>query len=152
MTYTLTATTPALNVPLQDINNSTYGNPQVQSLRMSKESQLEILPWPYQDSDKTIAFDVMGVIRNITINGNNQGTVTQLKKFILDIEGRINGIQVYGTTPKGTSVLTLSMGGAASDIDISYNVVLKSFTWNFNNGAPNQIEWILEMIHGWYPL
>ena len=148
MTYSLSATTPACNIPLQATADGTYGNPMVQSMRMSKESQLEIIPYPSQDSSYAIIFDILGVLRNITINGNNQGTVAQLKKFILDIEARVNGQQYNNTTPGRTTVLTLSMGGAASDIDITYNVVIKTFSWNFVAGSATQIEWTLELIEG----
>lgn len=149
MTYSLSGTTPSFTtIPLQDTANSTYGNPQIQSIRMSKESQLEIIPFPLRDSSYAIVWDLMGVLRNITIQGNNQGTVTQLKKFILDLEARINGVQYNNTTPKHTIVLTLGMSGASSDVDVSYNVVVKTFSWNFNAGTPLQIEWILECLEG----
>lgn len=146
MAYTLTATTPACNIPLQAINDSTYGNPQIETLRISKDSQLEMIPYPSKDSNYAIIFDILGVLRNIYITGNNQGTSTQLKKFILDIEARINGQQYFNTTPAKTTVLTLEMGGVASDIDISYNIVIKNFYWNFNAGEPSKIDYILEMI------
>jgi len=149
MTYSLTATTPACNIPLQvETVNSTYGNPKVQSLRLSKESQLEIIPHPAKDSNYAIVFDILGVLRNFTIQGNNQGTSAQLKQFIFDIEARIAGVQYFNTTPSRTTILNLSMGGAASDIDVAYNVVLKTFSWSFNAGAPLQIEWVLECIEG----
>ena len=148
MTYTLSATTPACNIPLQATANSTYGNPMVQDMRMSKESQLEIIPYPSQDSSYAIIFDILGVLRHITINGNNQGTVTQLKKFILDIEARVNGQQYNNTTPARTTVLTLSMAGAATDVDVTYNVVVKTFSWGYVAGTTTQISWTLELIEG----
>jgi len=147
MAWSLSATIPACNIPLQvAVVNSTYGSPTIQSLRMSKESQLEIIPYPSEDSDHAIVFDILGVLRNIIINGVNQGTVVQLKKFILDIEARVAGKQYDNTTPNQTTILNLAMGGAASDIDVAYNVVIKNFNWSFNAGTPLQIEYIIEMI------
>lgn len=149
MAYQLSGTTPSFTtIPLQAVGDATFGSPQIQSMRMSKESQLEIIPYPSQDSTFTIVYDILGVVRQVTIQGNNQGTATQLKKFILDIEAQLDGQQYNNTTPKHTVVLTLGMGGAASDVDVSYNVVLKTFTWNFNAGASSQIEWTLEAIQG----
>jgi len=147
MAYSLTATTPTCNIPLQVATvDSTYGNPKVQSLRVSKESQLETIPYPSKDSNYAIVFDILGVLRNFTIQGNNQGTVAQLKKFILDIEARVAGAQYFNTTPSRTTILNLAMGGASSDIDVAYYVVIKTFSWNFNAGTPLQIEWVLECV------
>lgn len=111
MTYSLTATTPACNIPLEAIANATYGNPCIDTLRVSKESQLETIPRPRKDSSYAYVYDIFGVLRTIYITGTNHGTLTQLKKFILDIEARINGLQSANTTPAKTTLLTLSMGG-----------------------------------------
>ncbi len=148
MIYTLSATTPACNIPLQATQDSSYGNTQVETLRMSKESMLETLPFPNRDSNYAVAWDIMGVIRNIVVTGSVQGTKTQLKQFILDIENRINGQQYYNTTPARTTLFTISMGGVSSDIDVSYNVILKNFTWNYNAGEPLEISYTLEIIEG----
>jgi len=147
MAWSLSATIPECNIPLQvaTVDNA-YGSPMIQSLRVSKESQLQIIPFPNKDSKYAIVLDILGVLRNITISGVNQGTALQLKQFILDIETRVAGKQWYNTTPKQTTVLNLDMGGAASDISVAYNVVIKNFNWNFNAGTPLQIEYIIEMI------
>lgn len=148
MIYTLSATTPACNIPLQSIESSSYGNTQVETLRMTKENMLETLPRPNKDSNYTFAWDIMGVTRNIVVTGSAQGTPTQLKRFILDIESRLNGQQRYNTTPHRTTLFTTSMGAASSNIDLSYNVVFKNFTWNFNAGEPVEINYTLEMLEG----
>lgn len=148
MIYTLSATTPACNIPLQANQHSSYGNTQVETLRISKESMLESIPFPNRDSNYALAWDIMGVTRNIVITGTAQGEPRQLKRFILDIENRINGQQYYNTTPARTTLFTTSMGAASSNIDLSYNVVMKNFTWNYNAGEPAELNYTLEMMEG----
>ncbi len=142
MTYSLSGTTPSFTtIPLQAVGNATFGSPQIQSIRMSKESQLEIIPYPSQDSNFTIVYDIMGVVRNITVQGNNQGDVSKLNAFILAIESQIDGQQYSNTSPKHSILFTTEMGGAST-----YNVELKTFDWSYNAGIPGQIEWTLVLI------
>ena len=148
MIYTLSATTPACDIPLQAYQHSSYGNTQVETMRMSKESQLELIPFPNKDSNYTLAWDIMGVTRNIVVTGSAQGTPTQLKRFILDVETRLNGQQYYNTTPARTTLFTTSMGAASSNIDLSYNIVMKNFVWNYSAGEPSEINYTLEMLEG----
>ncbi len=141
-------TIASLDIPLQAVGNATYGSPQIQSIRMSKESQLETIPYPTRDSQYSIVLDIMGVIRNITITGNVQGTTAQLQQFIYDLEARINGNQYNNTAPTKTVQFTTSIGGKTSAGKVTYNVVIKTFSWTFDAGVPGQINYTLEMVEG----
>lgn len=128
-------------VPLNEANNATYGDPMIQSMKVGKESQIMKIPIPTEDSDKALGYDLLGVIREIYITGKVTGTITQLKEFIFDIEGKVFGNQ-YSNTNNGHTFNTDMAGTGAT----SYYVIITAFNWTYSFGAPNKIDYTLNMM------
>ena len=122
-------------VILQEIGG-TYGSPQIQSIRNGKDAQLIFMPLPNSDSNKAIGFDLYGVKREITINGIVAGTKSELQGFFTAMEGLIDGEQ-WNLTAKS---LTFKVD---FNTELSYSVLMKSFFWTWDKGAPSKLNYTL---------
>jgi hypothetical protein len=128
-------------VLLQAKNDSTYGSPQIQSYKVFKETQMTLIPIPTLDSSSTIGLDILGTVRNISINGYCTGTSAQLSEFIGDLEDKVYGKQFTNTNKGNTLTVELAKTGVTT-----YNVIVKSFTYEYSSGVPNRIEYSLDMV------
>jgi len=126
-------------VILQGINDINYGTPQIQSLRNSKESQMMYSAIPNKDSSGAIGFDIFGVKREITIQGFVIGTKQELEKFFVDTEGLIDGGQWNLTAHSLTFKVDI-------DTEQSYSVIMKTFSWVWDKGVPNRINYTMILL------
>lgn len=109
----------------------------VQSESHTKNSSLFNQPLPATDSSSSILLDLFGMSRTITIEGIFTDTVANIRTFIGVIEGFAAGTQ---TGLKFVSSLITSPA--------SYNTFIESFTWNYVKGAPDHINYSLNLIEG----
>ena len=128
-------------VPLAAVGNATYGDPQIQNLHMGKETQIMKIPIPTEDSNKTIGFDLLGVVREINIDGLVTGTVTEMGNFVRDLEEKLNGDQ-YNKDNLGHTFNT----DFAATGTTSYNVIIKAFTWDYKFGVPGKVTYRLALL------
>jgi len=139
MAYTLSNGT--LTVKLQATGDTTYGSPQLQEMKVSKESQTWEMAIPSCDSNATIVIDLLGTKKNISLTGTVQGTVTQLDSFINDMSGFLNSNQ-----------FTLAAGGltfiAERPASTSLTVIMKSFEFTYDAGTTNAIFWSAGLVQG----
>lgn len=105
----------------------------VQNENSSKESNLFFSPLPYSDSDDAILLDLMGTSRTITINGKFTGNKTALQTAVGNIESIQNGQQ--------------ELVEYAGEI-ITKNVQIQSFTWDYKEGSPNEVDYTLTLLEG----
>lgn len=128
-------------VVLQAVGNTTYGSPQIQNFKVSKEAGMTTIPIPTKDSDNVIGLDILGTTRNITISGIVVGTAAQLKEFIGDLEDKVYGKQFSNTNKGHTLTVELAKTGVTT-----YYVIIKSFNYEWDAGAPSKIEYTLDMM------
>ena len=139
MAYTLGNGTTTVQLNAQ--NDSTYGSPQIQNMKVDKESQTWEILIPSSDSNATVVIDLMGTKKTIMISGITTGTVTQIDSFINAFEGFLNS-QQYLLTASG---LTFTSDRPAST---SLTCILKSFSWEYDAGIVNKIQWTISLIQG----
>lgn len=149
-TYLGAGITDVTTVPLNEANNATYGTVAIQTVRNGKESQLLTQPLPSQDSNTTLGYDLLGVRRDITVNGVVVGTNAQIEAFIDAIEGMIDGAQ-FETSPFTHSISgTEYEAGICLSIDYNtrkdYLVVIKTFVHNYEKGSPSKLTYTLSCI------
>ena len=135
---------------LQIANDATYGSPQIQSIRNSKEEQIMSVPIPNLDSNEALGFDFMGVKREITIDGVFVGTLAEIEIMTDGIENIINGNQyniptfthsLSGIKYKGGVVLSITYNTRKD-----YLVIIKSFSYTYDKGVPGRISYTLNMV------
>ena len=137
-------------IPLNEANNTTYGSPQIQSIRNNKECQVMTVPIPTEDSSAALGFDFLGVKREITINGIVVGTTAQIEAFMDAVENMINGDQF--NTPTFTHSISAVEYKEGISLSLDYNtrkdylVIIKSFSHNYNKGAPGKLDYTLNMV------
>jgi len=144
MTWQIAATGGSGNVttvPLQTTNHATYGSPQIQTYKCTKTTDTSVIPIPTQDSTSTIGLDILGTTRSIVIEGVVVGTLAQLNAFILIVEGKLYGKQFTNTNKGCTLTVELARTGTTT-----YNVILKSFTYEWEAGVPGKLSYTLEML------
>ncbi len=139
MSYTLG--NGSTTVQLNATGDTTYGNPQIQNMKVVKESQTWEIPIPTSDSNATIVIDMMGTKKMLTISGITTGTVTQIDSFINGLEGFLNS-QQYLLAASG---LTFTADRPAST---SIAVIMKSFDWEYDAGMVNKVQWSISLIQG----
>ncbi len=137
MAYTLG--NGSTTVQLNTTNDATYGNPQIQNMKSTKESQTWEILIPTEDSNKAVVIDLMGTKKTLVISGITTGTVTQIDSFINNLEGFMNS-QQYLLAASG---LTFTADRPAST---SYTVIMKSFDWEYFSGAVNKLEWSMSLM------
>ncbi len=128
-------------VQLNAASDTTYGSPQIQNMKVVKESPTWEILIPTSDSNATIVIDMLGTKKTLVISGITTGTVTQIDSFINGLEGFLNS-QQYLLTASG---LTFTADRPAST---SLTVVLKSFDWEYDAGIVNKLQWTLSLIQG----
>jgi hypothetical protein len=104
------------------LDSKSLGN--LHSITIEKNAQIQQIPMPLSNSDQTINFDMMGVLRTITLSGVWTGTTTAAVKSLVDaIEGIMDGDQ---------AVIVFT-----SDSTGDINVMIESIvaTWNFEGVA-----------------
>jgi len=139
MAYTLS--NGSTTVQLNTTGDGTYGSPQLQNMKVSKESQTWEIAIPASDSNATIVIDLLGTKRVISLTGTVQGTTTQLDSFVNNMSVFLNSGQYL----LAASGLTFTADRPAST---SYTVIMKTFDWEYNSGTINAIEWSATLIQG----
>lgn len=139
MAYTLGngSTTVQLNVK----DDTTYGSPQIQNMKVDRESQTWEILIPTENSNANVVVDLMGTKKTLMVSGITTGTVTQIDSFINALEGFLNS-QQYLLTASG---LTFTADRPAST---SLTVIMKSFSWEYNAGIINKLEWTISLVQG----
>jgi hypothetical protein len=139
MSYSLS--NGSITVYLQATADATYGDPKIQNMKSTKESQTWEIAMPASDSNATIVIDLLGTKKTITISGITKGTVTQLDSFVNNMEGFLNSNQFI-----------LAAGGLTFTADrpasTSITVIMKSFDWEYDAGTVNAINWTASLIQG----
>ena len=87
----------------------------IQNFDEQKEGDIEVQSMPGSDSGDTIAYDLMGVVRSISLKGVKGGTFVELKAFADTMRNLLDGAQ------SGSTLVT--------DMTGSINVYIK--TWSF---------------------
>ncbi len=139
MVYTIS--NAITTVQLNAVADATYGNPQIQNMKVVKESQTWEIPIPTSGSNAVIVIDLMGTKKTLMISGITTGTVTQIDSFINALEGFLNS-QQYLLAASGLTFV------AERPASTSLTVILKSFDWEYNAGVVNKLEWTLSLIEG----
>lgn len=135
---------------------------------IKKSANLIPFNMPTKDSDETIAFDLLGVTRDITVRG--KFTVednADIWKFAEDLDNLINGNQgsvggQVGYTYTSVSLNFGSSGSAdrinttgtnpytgntyASDGTKTFRVYVNDGNFDFIKGDPNMLSWSLSLI------
>lgn len=139
MAYTLGngSTTVQLNIK----DDATYGSPQIQNMKVDKESQTWEILIPTENSNATVVIDLMGTKKTLMISGITTGTVTQIDSFINALEGFMNS-QQYILAASG---LTFT---SDRPVGTSLTVICKSFSWEYSAGIINKLEWTISLIQG----
>lgn len=107
----------------------------VSSESSTKSSNLFNQPMPFSDSDAALIMDLMGTTRTITVTGKKNGTVSQLRTFITDIEGLQTGAQ--------SSLVFVS-----SWTNVNKNVLIQDFAWDKEEGDESKVKYTLTLIEG----
>jgi len=128
-------------VVLQATGNTTYGSPQIQNFKVSKEAGMTTIPIPTKDSDNVIGLDIKGTTRSLIINGIVTGTLAQLKEFIGDLEDKVYGKQFSNTNKGHTLTVELAKTGVTT-----YYVIIRSFSYEWDAGVPSKISYTLDML------
>ncbi len=139
MAYTLSNAITTVQLNIKD--DTTYGSPQIQNMKVLKESQTWEIPIPTSDSNATIVIDLMGTKKTIMLSGVTAGTVTQLDSFINALEGFLNS-QQYLLTASGLTFV------AERPASTSLTVIMKSFDWEYDAGIVTKITWTISLIQG----
>ncbi len=92
-------------------------------------------PLPYSDSDIALIMDLMGTSRTITVTGVKTGTVAQLRTFVTDIEGLMNGNQSGSTF-------------VSSWTNVNKTVLIQDFTHDKAEGDENKVNYTITLIEG----
>jgi len=128
-------------VLLQASGDATYGSPQIQNYKVSKEASLTVIPIPTLDSNQVVALDALGTTRNFSITGFVIGTLAQLKEFIGDIEDKIYGKQFTNTNKGHTLTVEIDKTGVTT-----FYVIIKSFTYEWSAAEVSKIDYSLELM------
>ncbi len=128
-------------IQLNTTNDATYGSPQIQNMKVVKESPTWEILIPTSNSNATVVIDMMGTKKMLTISGITTGTVTQIDSFINGLEGFLNS-QQYLLAASG---LTFT---ADRPTGTSLTCILKSFDWEYSAGTVNKLEWTLSLVQG----
>jgi len=139
MAYTIS--NGSITVQLNIKDDTTYGSPQIQNMKVDKESQTWEILIPTENSNATVVIDLMGTKKTLIISGITTGTVTQIDSFINALEGFMNS-QQYILAASGLTFVSDRPAGT------SMTMILKSFSWEYNAGIVNKLEWSLSLIQG----
>lgn len=137
----------SITVPLNEQNNSTYGSPQIQSMKRTTDSQTWEILIPTSGPETVVVLDLMGTKRIITISGITTGEVTKLDAFTNALESFMNSQQfsiIQSVSPAGTGLRFNADRPASTAI----NVIMKSFEWEYIAGNVNKIEWTMSLMQG----
>jgi len=115
------------------IGGKSLGN--VSSEVSTKSSGLFNMPMPFSDSDEALLMDLMGTSRTITISGVFNGTVSELRTFVTDIEGLQTGEQ--------TNLVFVS-----SWTNVNKDVLIQDFTHDKAEGNESSVNYNLTLIEG----
>ena len=135
--YSLTGS--GSEIPLQCINDTTYGTVQIHTMKRSTTANVIDIPIPTSGPDVTIVIDLLGAKRTITFSGIVKGTVTQIDSFVNAMEALIDSNQysITQTSPNGTGLRFVAARPASTAI----NVILMGFDWEYVAGIVSQAEW-----------
>lgn len=101
---------------------------------VNKSGNLFFMPLPKQDSNKAITIDLFGVQRTITISAEFIGEPSTIKSKILQLDALHNGKQT-GLTYNGETIT-------------NKKVYIQDLTWDYDEGEPTRIKYILTLIEG----
>jgi len=110
---------------------------EVQSERQTKASSLFQYPIPGEDSKDAVLLDIMGVLRNVTIESVKNDTAANIKTFIENIEITQNGSQGSGL------VFTSSLLG-----EMDGKFYIDNFDWSYIAGEPTIVKFTMHLIQG----
>ncbi len=107
----------------------------VKSESSTKSSGLFNMPLPYSDSDAALIMDLMGTSRTITVDGVKTGVVADLRTFVTDIEGIMNGSQSGSTF-------------VSSWTNVNKSVLISDFTHSKSEADESKISYTISLIEG----
>lgn len=96
------------------LNGSPLGN--VQTIAWNKDANLINIPFPEGDSAATETYDLLGVVKVITVNGSFTGTTAVVKAAVDVISAIIDGDQSTSVNFVTDEVGTLAVKIAAFDV------------------------------------
>lgn len=147
------------------------GQPEITSIRPRKNSPLDKMPLPYEDSDQAIVMDLDGVTREYEISGTCGGTADEINLFVAKMEMLLNGSQMdeeslrfiqrypdqvparvrwdngwkYGDEV-GSRYPAVWAGDSICGLNIG--VAIESFDWEFTTDAADEITWTISITEG----
>ena len=107
----------------------------VQNESQTKSSGLFNQPLPLSDSDEALLLDIFGTTKVITVTGIKTGEVADLRTFVTDIEGLMNGDQA-------------SLVFISSWTNVPKNVLIQDFTHDKVKGGESEISYTLILNEG----
>ena len=108
---------------------------EVQNESQAKDAGLFNQPLPLSDSDEALLLDIFGTTRTITVTGIKTGAVADLRTFITDIEGLINGDQA-------------SLVFVSSWTNVNKNVLIQNFSHDKVSANEGSISYTLTLTEG----
>jgi len=93
------------------------------------------MPMPLSDSDKALLLDIFGTTRTITISGFKTGAVADLRTFVTDIEGIMDGSQA-------------SSDFVSSWTNVTKKVLIKEFSHDKLAADETKLSYTLTLIEG----
>ena len=107
----------------------------VTSESSTKSSGLFNTPMPFSDSDEVLLMDLFGTTRTITVNGIKDGTVSELRTFIGNIENLQRGEQN-------------SLTFVSSWTNSNKTVLIQDFTHDKEAADENRVSYTLTLTEG----
>lgn len=119
------------------INEISLGK--INSISNDKNGNIIPLPFPSKDSDSTETFDLLGVIRTITISGILTGGLVAVRTAIAALDSLVGGDQKTSHT---LEVDELSAG------TLNIKVASVRSNWDVSSGTSNRAEYTIQLIEG----
>ena len=105
-----------------------------------KSSNIIPLPLPASTSDETLAFDLLGVSREITVEGFFTGSDGNYLNFTADLDGLQNGAQ--GNTGGGQTGYSLQLHTRTAPITVYVN----ECSWEGIAGEPDKLTYSITFL------
>ncbi len=115
------------------IGGKSLGN--VKSENNTKSGGIFNQPMPFSDSDEALLMDLLGTSRTITLTGTKTGVVADLRTFITDIEGLMDGSQA-------------SLTFVSSWTNVNKSVLIQDFTHEKAEADESKVNYTITLIEG----
>ena|SRR3990167_3548712 len=121
----------------------TFYNTQTEAFR--KSANLINLPIPASNSSGALIFDLLGVTREITLNGKfTTSDNSSVKNFTSDLNSLVTGKQGNtGGGQKGYQFVPISISGVSGTY---MSVFVNDVNWTFTAGEPNTLDWSVSLM------